>query len=281
MTLPDVPPNLWAVGDVQGCCQALEQLLQHPDIGANDHFWFAGDLVNRGPASLATLRQVRALGERAVCVLGNHDLHLLAVACGIRPAKRGDTLDDILAAPDADDLIDWLRHRPLAHLEHGHLLVHAGVLPGWRASQARALAAEVEAVLRGPQWRDFLAVMYGNTPDHWNDAWQGDARWRVIVNACTRLRFCSLDGVMEFDSKDGAAAAPAGYLPWFDIPDRRSTDTTVVFGHWSTLGLLDRPNLLALDTGCVWGGQLSAVRLADRHRLAIDCSNLPGVRRPG
>lgn len=275
------PAQVWAVGDLQGCCQALDRLLAHPDLEGLDEIWFAGDLVNRGPASLATLRRVRALGERAVSVLGNHDLHLLGIAVGARGAKSSDTLQEILDAPDAAELIDWLRHRPLAHWGHGHLMVHAGVLPGWSSTQALALSREVEAVLRGPHWREFLHEMYGNQPDRWDESLQGHERWRVIVNALTRLRFCSPDGVMEFNAKESAAAAPAGYLPWFEVASRASAETPIVFGHWSTLGLLQRPNLLALDTGCVWGGRLSAVRLHDRRYVGIDCSGLPGIRQPG
>lgn len=273
--------HTWAIGDLQGCCAALDQLLAHPELrDERTRLWFVGDLVNRGPQSLATLRRVRELGERAITVLGNHDLHLLGIAAGARSAKDGDTLSDILEAPDAGDWIDWLRHRPLAHREHGHLLVHAGLLPAWTADAAAALAREVEAVLRGPDWRRFMHAMYGNTPDHWRDDWQGFDRWRVIVNALTRLRFCTPEGVMDFEVKESAGAAPPGLLPWFDAPGRRSADTTVVFGHWSTLGLLDRPKLLALDTGCVWGRSLTAVRLGDRRRVAIDCSGLDGKLSP-
>lgn len=273
---------IWAIGDLQGCCAALDRLLAHPELAQDPHarFWFAGDLVNRGPASLASLRRVMALGERAVSVLGNHDLHLLAMAAGVRAPHAQDTLAEILSAPDAPDLIDWVRHRPLAHAENGYLLVHAGVLPGWSAAETLARAHEVEQVLRGPDWQDFLATMYGNTPTAWHDDLTGADRLRVIVNALTRMRFCTADGVMEFASKDSAGAAPPGYLPWFDVPGRRTADTPVVFGHWSTLGLLQRPHLLALDTGCVWGGALTAVRLHDRQVVQIPCGDLPGVLHP-
>ncbi|MGE4336178.1 MAG: symmetrical bis(5'-nucleosyl)-tetraphosphatase [Pigmentiphaga sp.] len=274
--------HTWAIGDLQGCCAALDLLLAHSELrDERNRFWFVGDLVNRGPQSLATLRRVRELGERAITVLGNHDLHLLGIAAGARHMKEGDTLRDILEAPDAADWIDWLRHQPLAHQENGHLLVHAGVLPAWTADDAEALAREVEGVLRGPDWQAFMHAMYGNQPDHWRDDWQGVDRWRVIVNALTRLRFCTAEGAMDFEVKESASAAPPGLLPWFEAPDRRSASTTVVFGHWSTLGLLDQPNLLALDTGCVWGGSLTAVRLNDRHRVAIDCGGLEGRLSPG
>lgn len=274
---------IWAVGDLQGCCQALEQLLAHPAIAADPdaRFWFAGDLVNRGPCSLATLRRVISLGERAVCVLGNHDLHLLAAAAGARAPRAGDTLDDILRAPDAAALIDWLRQRPLAHAEGEHLLVHAGIQPGWTRRQTLERAAEVEAVLRGPSWRTFMTEMYGNEPAAWRDDLQGNDRLRLIVNTLTRMRFCDASGRLDFIGKENAAHPPAGYLPWFDVTGRKTADTTVVFGHWSTLGLVLRGNLLALDTGCIWGGRLTAVRLQDRMVVQIDCADLPGVRQPG
>lgn len=270
----------YALGDIQGCQPQLQQLLamigrETPDAG----LLFAGDLVNRGPASLEALRQVKALGDRAVSVLGNHDLHLLAVACGIRPMKAGDSIQPILDAPDRDALIDWVRHRPMAYaIGKGMLMVHAGVLPQWDMEKTLVLAHEVEAVLRGPDWKDFLAEMYGNSPDKWDDALTGSARLRCIVNGLTRLRFCTADGQMEFASKMGTETAPEGYMPWFEVPDRKTRHDTVVFGHWSTLGLLLRDNLVALDTGCVWGGKLTAVRLDDRALFQVDC---PGFLEPG
>lgn len=272
-------PAALAIGDLQGCSDELDRLLDAARFDpSRERAWFCGDLVNRGPRSLQALRRVRGLGDAAVAVLGNHDLHLLAVAAGVRPAGRSDTLDAVLAAPDREDLVDWLRHRPLAHLEHGHLLVHAGVLPPWSAARTVALAGEVESVLRGPGWKDFLGAMYGNQPAAWSDTLAGDDRLRVIVNALTRLRFATPDGVMDFDAKEGAGAAPAGHLPWFDVPGRASADTTVVFGHWSTLGLVIRQDVLALDTGCVWGGRLTAVRLSGRELVQVECV---GHRRPG
>jgi bis(5'-nucleosyl)-tetraphosphatase (symmetrical) len=268
----------YAIGDLQGCHASLQALLERieaADPGAR--LWFAGDLVNRGPQSLATLRQVMALGTRATVVLGNHDLHLLAVAHGIRGLHRSDTMAEILAAPDSDELLDWLRHRPLAHWADGHLLGHAGVLPQWSAQQTRALAGEVESALRGAGWVDFLREMYGNTPLRWDDALQGSARLRCVVNGLTRLRFCSADGEMEFAAKEGLDAAPPGFMPWFEVPRRQTADVTVVFGHWSTLRLMLRPNLIALDTGCVWGGRLTALRLHDRQVLQVEC---PQYRQP-
>jgi bis(5'-nucleosyl)-tetraphosphatase (symmetrical) len=272
-----------AIGDIQGCHDCLTALLAQIDApspasprtpaspGRPERLWLTGDLVNRGPASLATLRWAHAHRDRLVTVLGNHDLHLLAVHAGIRPAHRSDTLDEILRAPDRDLLLDWLRGQPLAHLEDGHLMVHAGVLPGWSAARTVALADEVRTVLSGPGWRDFLASMYGNYPLAWDDALRGADRLRVIVNALTRLRFCTDAGHMEFATKDGAGSAPPGYRPWFEVPGRASADVTIVFGHWSTLGFVDRPGLLGLDTGCVWGGALTAVRLATRERLQVGC----------
>jgi bis(5'-nucleosyl)-tetraphosphatase (symmetrical) len=260
-----------AIGDLQGCADPLDRLLQSIRPEADEPLWFAGDLVNRGPDSLGTLRRVRALGARATAVLGNHDLHLLATAGGLRRPHRSDTLDAVLGAPDLAELLDWLRARPLAHLERGHLLVHAGLFPQWSAGRTVELAAEVERVLRGPDWLDFLGVMYGNRPDRWDDALSGDDRLRAIVNALTRMRFVDRTGRMDFAAKEGAATAPPGLVPWFDAPDRRSRDVVVVCGHWSTLGLVLRDDLVALDTGCVWGGALSAVRLEDRRTWQVDC----------
>jgi bis(5'-nucleosyl)-tetraphosphatase (symmetrical) len=249
------------LGDVQGCYNELQALLAQ----ATPPLWFCGDLVNRGPNSLACLREVKRLCEagQALTVLGNHDLHLLAVSQGIRPLHADDTLLQVLQAPDRDELLHWLRRQPLAHYHAGHLLVHAGVLPQWSAEQTLDLAQEVEQGLGGDDWVDFLRGLYGNQPNAWDKRLSGADRWRVVVNALTRLRFCSPGGAMEFRAKAGPDGAPAGYLPWFDAPSRRSAGVTVVFGHWSALGLVLRPNLVALDTGCVWGGPLSAVRLTD------------------
>ncbi|CAN5897550.1 symmetrical bis(5'-nucleosyl)-tetraphosphatase [soil metagenome] len=269
----------YVIGDIQGCCDQLEQLRQKIAAAAPQaRLLFAGDLVNRGPKSLATLRLVKGMGAQADTVLGNHDLHLLAVAYGAQPAHRNDTLNQLLQAPDRDELLTWLRHRPLALFEQGHLLVHAGLFPQWTTQQALALAKEVQEVLRGPDWMDFLRQMYGNTPDRWSDSLQGIERWRCITNALTRMRFCSPGGIMDFNNKDDGQDAPDGLLPWFDIPDRKSSDTTLVFGHWSTLGLVLRPNLISLDTGCVWGGKLTAVSLQDRNIIQVDC---PQQQTPG
>ncbi|KQQ47309.1 bis(5'-nucleosyl)-tetraphosphatase (symmetrical) [Duganella sp. Leaf126] len=278
----------YVIGDLQGChAQALSMLDRiHAHAAADGEpaprILFAGDLINRGPDSLATLRHVRALAVasdgRIDSVLGNHDLHLLAVAYGIRAEHRSDTLADILAAPDRDELIDWVRRRPLAlriaAAGRDHVLVHAGLLPQWHADQALVLAAEVHAMLRGPDdsFAAFLAQMYGNEPAQWSDRLAGADRLRCIINAMTRLRFCDAAGVMDFKMKESGTADPAsGLMPWFDVPDRRSADSTVVFGHWSALGLTVRPNLIGLDSGCVWGGQLSAVCLEDRSVLQVQC----------
>lgn len=269
----------YAIGDVQGCSGRLEELLKQIQSACPAaRFVFVGDLVNRGPGSLATLRQVRALGDAAQVVLGNHDLHLLAVAHGIRKPHASDTLDDILNAPDRDDLLDWLRRQPLAIFESGYLIVHAGVVPQWTAQKTLDLANEVESVLRGSDWVAFLKNMYGNLPNRWDDALEGADRLRCIVNALTRIRFCAADGTMELASSKGKEAALPGYMRWFDVPGRKSADVPVVFGHWSTLGLILRPDLISLDTGCLWGGKLSAVCLDDRSVIQVDC---PQYQRPG
>jgi len=256
----------YLIGDIQGCDAALQRLLDKISFSpSRDRLYLLGDLVNRGPDSLAVLRRLMGYGASACSLLGNHDLHLLAIAHGAQKPNRHDTLDDILLAADRAALLDWLRRQRLALQEtfegEDILMVHAGVLPAWNAEKTMALATEVEAVLRGPDLGDFLPQMYGNEPAGWDDSLKGTTRLRVIVNALTRLRFCTRDGQMEFDTKEGTSGAPAGYLPWFDVPGRQTAQVTVAFGHWSTLGELKRPDLLALDTGCVWGGHLSAVRL--------------------
>jgi bis(5'-nucleosyl)-tetraphosphatase (symmetrical) len=266
---------LWAIGDVQGCLASLESLLAA--LPGTTRLVFLGDLVNRGPSSLASLRRVKSLGSRAETVLGNHDLHLLAVAAGIRPQHDDDTLAEILAAPDRDELLDWLRTRPLALLDSGALFVHAGVLPQWSVAQTLALAAEVEAQLRAPDYRRFLATMYGNRPSRWDDSLQGADRARCVINALTRLRFVADDGTMDLKVKEGAAAAPPGLVPWFEHPQRATRGTPVVFGHWSTLGLLLREDVVCVDSGCVWGGTLTALAWPSRQVLQQDC---PPYRQP-
>ncbi|MGY8523751.1 symmetrical bis(5'-nucleosyl)-tetraphosphatase [Paracidovorax citrulli] len=279
MRAPTGNTSPYAIGDLQGCAASLEQLVTKipPAAGLR----FVGDLVNRGPASAHTLRRVREMGDRAESVLGNHDIHLLAVAAGVRYPGQSDTLDTLLHSDDCDELLEWLRHRPMALYENGFLIVHAGVLPQWDVEQALELAAEVESALRGPDWKAFLADVFGNKADRWHDGLRGIERHRVVVNALTRLRFCSAEGVMDFKTKEGAGDAPEGFMPWFDVPGRRTADTTVVCGHWSTLGLLMRPDVMALDTGCVWGGKLTAARLApqpsEREVIQVEC---PAYRDP-
>lgn len=277
----------YLIGDVQGCDEPLGRLLQAIDFSpSRDTVYVLGDLVNRGPASAEVLRRLMALEGSARCLLGNHDMHLLACAWGVRRPHKRDTLDALLAAPDRAALLDWLRCQPLAIHEtvggREMLLVHAGVLPQWTAQQTAALAAELQDVLRGPHIGDFLHGMYGNQPDRWDDALRGNDRLRVVINALTRLRFCSADGQMEFETKEGVGAAPAGFMPWFEVPGRRTAGVAVAFGHWSTLGWLDRDDLYCLDTGCVWGGPLSALRVgasaAQQALVQVDC---PQAQQPG
>jgi bis(5'-nucleosyl)-tetraphosphatase (symmetrical) len=256
---------VYAIGDVQGCYDALRRLLDALAFEpARDRLWFTGDLVNRGPQSLEVLRFVSAL-DGVVTVLGNHDLHLLALASGAPAARRRsrDTLDDVLAAPDRDALLDWLRRRPLAHHDArlGWLLVHAGVPPQWDLAQTLACAREVEEVVRGPDAHAFLADMYGDEPARWDPALRGLARWRFVTNCLTRMRYCDAEGRLELEAKGSPGTQPGGYVPWFRAPGRATRGQPVAFGHWATLGFLHEPDLLALDTGCVWGKGLTGVRL--------------------
>ena len=269
--------STYAIGDVQGCYDELRRLLERIAFDpAVDTLWMVGDLVNRGAQSLETLRFVRSLGSSAVTVLGNHDLHLLVVAAGVRKAHRGDTIDDILEAPDREELLQWLRGRKLMHAGGGYALVHAGLLPQWTLAQALELAGEVEAALQGPDHPRLLQHMYGNTPDAWDARLTGYDRLRVVINAMTRLRLCDAKGVMEFSHK-GATGLPPGYMPWFDVPGRASADTAIVCGHWAALGLTLRHDLIAIDTGCVWGRDLTALRLEDRRLYQCDCHALAGT----
>ncbi|WP_168792788.1 symmetrical bis(5'-nucleosyl)-tetraphosphatase [Paraburkholderia aromaticivorans] len=272
------PPLLpLAFGDLQGCRTPFRQLLAKAAPPAGTPLWFAGDLINRGTESLATLRDVIALGEQAVPVLGNHDLHLLSVSAGIRKSKKGDTIDEILAAPDAADLLEWIRHRPIAHFDNGMLMVHAGVLPQWDVNLTLELADELQRALRAPNWQETLAGLYGNEPNRWKPGLKGIERLRLTCSALTRIRFCNAEGAMDFSSSGGLNAAPPGCMPWFEVPSRKTADVTVVFGHWAALGLILRDNLIGLDSGCVWGEQLSAVRLAqkpaERTLTQVDCEN--------
>lgn len=256
----------WAIGDVQGCCAELDELLQRIRFNSDrDLLWFTGDLVNRGPQSLAVLRRVRALAANAVVVLGNHDLHLLAVAFVPKHGlKRGDTLDEILSAHDRDALLAWLLERPLAHHDTAHheLLVHAGLVPQWHAHQAAQLAGEVRQALRHDP-RSLLAAMYGDEPSQWDETLTGTDRLRFIINVLTRLRVCTAQGRIDLRQKGAPADVRLPWLPWFRIKERASAATRVVFGHWSALGYYSGEGVLALDTGCVWGGALTAANLDD------------------
>jgi bis(5'-nucleosyl)-tetraphosphatase (symmetrical) len=278
------------IGDVQGCDAALAQLLAKIDFSpSRDTLYLLGDLVNRGPDSAGVLRRVAALAGSARSLLGNHDLSLLAVAHGLQAPHRNDTMDSVLLAPDREQMLDWLRHQRLAIRAHGWLMVHGGVLPQWDADQVLQLAAEVEHALQGPGLVDFLSTMYGNEPARWDDALQGADRLRVIVNALTRLRFCTPAGRMDLKASGGLDGAPPGYLPWFEVPGRKTAGVPIAFGHWSTLGYLRRQDLLALDTGCVWGGCLSALRLGDAstgealEQVKCEQAQAPGApaQRPG
>lgn len=260
----------YLVGDVQGCATQLEALIAMVEAQDDDARWFfLGDLINRGPRSLDTLRLIRGMGSQAECLLGNHDLHLLAVDNGSRKRGGADTIDAILQAPDRADLLDWLRSRPLAALRDGHLLVHAGVLPQWDVEKTLALAREVEAALQGPHWRDFLREMSGNVPAEWREDLTGIDRLRCIVNALTRLRWCSSEGRMLL--KDSEVAAADKKFAWYDVPQRASAGTPIAFGHWSARGLLLRPDVIGLDSGCVWGGELTALRVSDRALFQVSC----------
>jgi len=278
---------LYLIGDVQGCDSALQYLLDTLSFSpSTDTLYLLGDLVNRGPDSAGVLRRLMRYGNSAQCLLGNHDLHLLATALGARRPSRKDTLGKVLQAPDREAMLAWLRQQHMAfllqHQTRSILMVHAGVLPSWSATQTMALAGEFEAVLRSPDLNDFLHQMYGNTAKRWEDSLTGAERLRVIVNALTRLRFCTADGVMEFDTSDGAHAAPPGYMPWFEVPGRKTADITVAFGHWSTVGWLGRDDVLALDSGCVWGGHLSALKLgtgtAGHELIQVKCAQ---AQKPG
>lgn len=272
---------IYAIGDVQGCYAELQGLLTKIDFQVEaDRLWFTGDLVNRGPDSLAVLRFVHDLGDAAQTVLGNHDLHLLALAEGLAPAQRSDTLDGVLGAADKDELLDWLRHRPLLYLDprYGDALLHAGLPPQWDIHQAQACAGEVEAVLRGPGFRDFLAHMYGNEPDYWDERHSGWDRLRFITNCFTRLRYCDQRGRLYLGAKGAPGTQPAQAMPWFAHPGRKSRGTRIIFGHWSTLGLYQGDEIVALDTGCLWGGSLTALRLDDGAVFSHACPGNPPVK---
>lgn len=263
---------LYLIGDVQGCDAALARLLAVIGFSpSRDELVLLGDLVNRGPESAAVLRRLMALEGCATCLLGNHDLSLLAVAQGTRPPQRNDTMDSVLLAPDREAMLAWLRQQCMAVLREGVLMVHGGVLPQWTVQDTLRHAGEVEAVLRGPEVAAFLPQMYGNEPAAWSDDLEGPPRLRVIINALTRLRFCTPEGVMQLKAGGGLGDAPAGAMAWFDLPGRRTAGTPIAFGHWSQLGLLVRDDVISLDTGCVWGGCLSAMKLDSREVIQVKC----------
>jgi bis(5'-nucleosyl)-tetraphosphatase (symmetrical) len=265
----------YAIGDVQGCFEELEALLREVGFRKDDRLWLVGDLVNRGPGSAEVLRFVKGLGKRAVTVLGNHDLHLVTQHEGFERPRRDDTIQDVLQAQDREALVDWLRTRPLMHVEGEWAMVHAGLVPQWSIGKAAALAREAQAALAAKNYREFLSNMYGSTPDLWSDGLAGWDRQRVIVNAMTRMRFCTPEGKMDFKAK--GEQAPPGYRPWFEM--RPPTEQTIVCGHWSALGLQLTPRLAAIDTGCVWGGSLTALRLEDRKLFQVGCEGHQEVER--
>jgi bis(5'-nucleosyl)-tetraphosphatase (symmetrical) len=268
---------VYAIGDVQGCFHPLERLLEEIRFDRRkDRLWFVGDLVNRGPESLRTLRFVKSLGDACVAVLGNHDLHFICVAEGLQRSKPRDTLEALLAAPDRDELVAWMRSLPLMHAEDGFALVHAGLLPEWSVPEARLLAGEVEAWLRGSDYRTLLRSMYGDFPNRWDDALSGVDRMRVVINAMTRLRVCDAEGAMVLQFKGEPGEARHDWIPWFDVDVRNSRDHVVVCGHWSAMGLRVRDDMIALDSGCVWGRCLSAMRLEDRSLYSVPCSQPSG-----
>jgi len=257
----------YAIGDIQGCFDELQALLGRVDFGKRDRLWLVGDLVNRGPKSLQVLRFARDLGHRAVTVLGNHDLHLVTQHEGFERPRKDDTIHDVLSAPDRKELVDWLRKRPMMHAADELAMVHAGLLQQWTIKRSLELAREVEVALSRRNYRDFLANMYGSKPDHWSDKLEGWDRLRVIVNAMTRMRFATREGKMDFHAK--GKEAPDGFSPWFDL--RPKEKASLICGHWSALGLKLGPRLAALDSGCVWGGKLSALRLEDRTLYQVPC----------
>ena len=275
--------SVFALGDIQGCYDELQKLLARIKFNpAEDLLWFTGDLVNRGPKSLDALRFVKSLGARAICVLGNHDLHLLALAAGVDQHRSTDTLDAVLSAPDRDDLLHWLRHRPLLHHDAvlGFTLVHAGLPPQWNLATATDCAHELETALRAADYAEFLRHMYGNQPARWSPELKGNERLRFIVNCFTRLRYVSADGDLDLSSKGAPGTQAQGFEPWFSVPGRKSTELHIIFGHWSTVGEVKGHNVYPLDTGCVWGGRLSALRLDGDGSGGWYCVDCPGAQQP-
>ena len=266
----------YAVGDIQGCLQPLQQLLEEVDFNPDsDSLWVVGDMVNRGPDSLGTLRFLRQLGPSVIAILGNHDLHFLALAYHTTKAHRSDTLEELLAAPDLPELIDWIRHCKLMHTDTtlGYTMVHAGIAPQWSLEQALALAHELESTLQSDsKIEPYLTAMYGNEPNCWHNDLTGNDRLRAITNYFTRLRFCKADGTMELTSKTGIDQTPSGYAPWFSFSNRITRQDKIIFGHWAALeGKTLTPNVFALDTGCIWGGKLTLMRLNDETKFQCLC----------
>ena len=271
---------IYAIGDIQGCFDDLLRLLDKINFDqSNDQIWFTGDLVNRGPKSLETLRFVKDLGSAAVTVLGNHDLHLLAASCNHRGVHKKDSLDAILTASDREKLLYWLRQRPLLHYNEDFCLIHAGLPPQWDFKKSVKMALKVEKVLQGNDYKDFLKQMYGNKPNLWSDDLKGIELLRFIVNCFTRMRYCEKNGRLDFEYNGPVGSQPKHLLPWFSLPGRNNKSTTIIFGHWSTLGFYQGNNCYAIDTGCLWGGQLTALRLGSKiKRFSVDCA---GHKKPG
>ncbi len=260
----------YAIGDIQGCLLPFKKLLHTIDFNPRkDKLWLAGDLVNRGPESLETLLYIMNLGKCVTMVLGNHDLHLLKLAGECNVATGDKTLRRTLDSIHIREIVDWLREKPLLHLDDEYAMVHAGILPSWSIQMAKDFSLEVTEGLVGNNWHSFLINSYGNTPSEWNDELTGFSRSRVIINAMTRLRTCSATGRMNLAYKGGLTTIPKGEFPWFDVPQRKSQRNTIIFGHWSALGLLIRKNIICVDSGCVWGNQLSAIRLEDRKVFQV------------
>jgi bis(5'-nucleosyl)-tetraphosphatase (symmetrical) len=271
--------SIYAIGDIQGCYDDLLRLLDTISFNENtDQLWFAGDLVNRGPKSLETLRFVKSLGTAAVTVLGNHDLHLLAASCAQKLSNKKDTLLPVLEAPDRDELIDWLRHLPLFHYNDDFCLLHAGLPPQWDFKQTQKMALIAEQALRGLNYQVFLKQMYGNKPNVWSSNLKGVEKLRFIINCFTRMRYCDVNGRLDFVHRGPLGSQPKHLMPWFEVPKRKNADMRIIFGHWSTLGYYEGPNCYGIDTGCLWGGQLTALKLGEQvQRFGIDC---PGAKRP-
>jgi len=273
--------SIYAIGDIQGCFDELLRLLEVISFDEHtDQLWFAGDLVNRGPKSLETLRFIKSLGDSAVTVLGNHDLHLLAASCAPKIARKKDSLLPILEAPDSDELIDWLRHRPLFHFNEDFCLVHAGLPPQWDFKKTQKMALLAEQALRGPKYQAFLKQMYGNKPNIWSSNLKGVEKLRFIINCFTRMRYCDVNGRLDFVNSGPLGSQPKSLMPWFEVPKRKNADMRIIFGHWSALGYYEGPNCYAIDTGCLWGGQLTALKLGEQvQRFSIDCPEVKKIRK--